>query len=410
MDDMAVMSAGFWLEERGYHDKLFHTKTVVRDRACALTIDHWSSINAASIEMVDKLGLPKTLHPQPYYLRWGSDEFLVTHQTKVQFCMGKFSGEVCCDILLVYMVSCHLLLGKPWCSEQGAVPYLDHINNYYYKYVVRCGRVEYILVSMNMVLFKAWRDERLQTKKDKEEVKKKEAKAATIYTSTIQCTNEDAVTTSISVATVPSAEQVLANDSILADDDLKPRTVSFEEEEDDAAPPIFEVVHKTVSQVIHELNFLQFKQHAQKQTSKVESKAKSAERAYASVMDVGLFLVDPWEKKIGSPTYIEYNKASQLKKGSDQRRHEYQGHYYFARSRPPEFTDAARRIQQWSFLTLHELGWGSPVCVDASGSSNLLGYFRHQASFLSYFFNISVTCACVILSKFVRIVRLLYKA
>jgi hypothetical protein len=103
-------------------------------------------------------------------------------------------------------------------------------------------------------------------------------------------------------------------------------------------------------------------------------------------MDVGLFLVDPWEKKIGSPTYIEYNKASQLKKGSDQRRHEYQGHYYFARSRPPEFTDAARRIQQWSFLTLHELGWGPPVCVDASGSSNLLGYFRHQASFLSYFF------------------------
>jgi hypothetical protein len=83
MEDMAIMSAGFWLEERGYHDKLFHTKTIVRDRACALTIDHWSLINAASIEMVDKLGLPTTLHPQPYYLRWGSDKFHVTHQTKV---------------------------------------------------------------------------------------------------------------------------------------------------------------------------------------------------------------------------------------------------------------------------------------------------------------------------------------
>jgi hypothetical protein len=79
MDDMAVMSAGFRLEERGYLDKLFHTKIVVRDRACALTIDHWSLINAASIEMEDKLRLPKTLHPQPYYLRWGSNEFHVTH-------------------------------------------------------------------------------------------------------------------------------------------------------------------------------------------------------------------------------------------------------------------------------------------------------------------------------------------
>jgi hypothetical protein len=79
MEDMAVMSAGFWLEERGYHDKLFHTKMVVRDRVCALMINHWSLINAASIEMVNKLGLPKTLRLQPYYLRWGSDEFNVTH-------------------------------------------------------------------------------------------------------------------------------------------------------------------------------------------------------------------------------------------------------------------------------------------------------------------------------------------
>ena len=47
IDDMAVMSAGFRLEERGLDDKLFHTKAIVRDRACALTIDHWSSINAA---------------------------------------------------------------------------------------------------------------------------------------------------------------------------------------------------------------------------------------------------------------------------------------------------------------------------------------------------------------------------
>jgi hypothetical protein len=141
---------------------------------------------------------------------------------------------------------------------------------------------------MNMVLFKSWRDEQLQTKKDKEEVKKKEARAAISYTAPIQRTNEDTVTAAISATTVPSAEQVLANDSIPAEDYLKPRMVSPEEEEDDAAPPIFEVVHKTTSQVIQKLNYLQFKQNDQRQTSKVESKAKSAEHAYASVMDEDL--------------------------------------------------------------------------------------------------------------------------
>jgi hypothetical protein len=167
----------------------------------------------------------------------------------------------------------------------------------------------------------------------------------------------------------------------------------------DAAPPIFEVVHKTTSQVIQKLNYLQFKQNDQRETSKVESKAKSAEHAYASVMDVGLFLVDQWEKKIGSPTYIENNhgvhrcykddSTMEFEKGSDQRRHKNQGYYYFARSRPPEFTDATRMIQPWSFLTLHELGWGPPVCINASGSLNLLGCLC---------FNISVMCVCVFLS------------
>jgi hypothetical protein len=120
---------------------------------------------------------------------------------------------------------------------------------------------------------------------------------------------------------------------------------SLKRRQDDAAPPIFEVVHKTASQVIQKLNYLQFKQNDQRQTGKVESKAKSAEYAYASVMDVEFFLVDQWEKNIGSPTYIENNKVNLFKKESDQRRHKNQGYYYFARSRSPEFTDATRMIQ-----------------------------------------------------------------
>ena len=101
MEDMAIMSAGFRQEERSHHDKMVHTKVVVRARECALTINHWSSINAASLEMVEKLELPRTPHPQPYVLRWGNDKLAIPHHTMVQFCLGKYSGEVCCNIIPV---------------------------------------------------------------------------------------------------------------------------------------------------------------------------------------------------------------------------------------------------------------------------------------------------------------------
>ena len=132
---MTFVSTRFWFEEEGYHVSLFHTKVIVRDRACALTIDHWNSINAASIEMVEKLELPLTPHPQPYILHWGRDKLTITHQTKVQFFLGKISYEILCDVIPVHIVSCHLLLGRPWCSVQGAVYFMD--SHYItYKYIV----------------------------------------------------------------------------------------------------------------------------------------------------------------------------------------------------------------------------------------------------------------------------------
>ena len=63
------LSYGFQLEEEGRWDGLFHTRVVVLERSCAMTIDHMSLINAASIEMVEKLEL--TPRPQPYSFRWG---------------------------------------------------------------------------------------------------------------------------------------------------------------------------------------------------------------------------------------------------------------------------------------------------------------------------------------------------
>ena len=89
------LSYGFQLEEEGRWDGLFHTRVVVQERSCAMTIDHMSLINAASIEMVEKLELPMTPHPQPYSFRWGHEELSVTHQTEVPFLLGIFFARFC---------------------------------------------------------------------------------------------------------------------------------------------------------------------------------------------------------------------------------------------------------------------------------------------------------------------------
>jgi hypothetical protein len=77
--------------------------------------------------------------------------------------------------------------------------------------------------------------------KHKEKVKTEvaEAEAAMVVTMPVHSPNEKAITVVISVATVPSVEQVLANDTIATEDDLKPRSVSPKEGEDDTATPSY---------------------------------------------------------------------------------------------------------------------------------------------------------------------------
>ena len=102
------LSYGFQLEEEGRWDGLFNTRVVIQERSCAMTIDHMSLINAASIEMVEKLELSMTPHPQPYSFCWGYEELTVMHQTKVLFLLENYFCEVLCDVIPALMVSCHL--------------------------------------------------------------------------------------------------------------------------------------------------------------------------------------------------------------------------------------------------------------------------------------------------------------
>jgi hypothetical protein len=125
MEEKAVFSHWFQREEKGQGERLFHTRVIVQDRACALTIDHMSYINAASLEIVEKLALPTRPLQHPYLLGLGDNELTITHQPKIQFQLGKLYYEVWCDLIPLHMASCHLMLGIPWTKEQGAVYYMN---------------------------------------------------------------------------------------------------------------------------------------------------------------------------------------------------------------------------------------------------------------------------------------------
>ena len=133
----SVLSHWFQQEEKGQAEQLFHSRVIVQDRVCALTIDHTALINAVSNELVEKLKLPMTPLLQPYYLRIGDIKLAITHHTFVQFMLGKLSFAVWCDVIPIHTVSCHLLLGRPWCKNQGAAYHMEHY--YYTKYVVSYG-------------------------------------------------------------------------------------------------------------------------------------------------------------------------------------------------------------------------------------------------------------------------------
>ncbi|KAL0373467.1 UNVERIFIED_CONTAM: hypothetical protein Sradi_3262400 [Sesamum radiatum] len=52
---------------------IFHTRCLVQWKVCMLIIDGGSCANVASCEMVEKLDLATTKHPNPYKLQWLND-------------------------------------------------------------------------------------------------------------------------------------------------------------------------------------------------------------------------------------------------------------------------------------------------------------------------------------------------
>ena len=338
------LSYGFQLEEEGRWTGLFHTRVVVRERSCAMTIDHMNLINAASIEMVKKLEIPITAHPKPYFFRWGHEELTVTQQTKVPFLLGKFFCEVLCDVIPAPMVSCHLLLGEPWYKEHDVV-YDYHTHTYTVKKGKKCN-----LVPMDEERFITWRKEHLEKIKKQEEEERKKADAAAIVT----------------IVVVQSANK------IIVEINSKPRTVSFQGGEDDMAAcnlSAMITVDTTTysSSTEYATDIFQDEDGFVGITSKRDTVVQIMSKYGV------MFLYSPKSGREGAHMhgcgssqksirshqvvyYVDVQEFNSFSKGINH------VSYFFGRLQPPERPKVTRRWKfiTWKIMSLNESGWGPP--------------------------------------------------
>jgi hypothetical protein len=93
---------------------LCRTTCKTKDRVCKVIIDSGSTDNLVSTDMVEKLELEMTAHPNPYKFSWLQEghQVMVTKQCLVEFKIGGYRDEILCDV--IPMDVCHVLLGRPW--------------------------------------------------------------------------------------------------------------------------------------------------------------------------------------------------------------------------------------------------------------------------------------------------------
>ncbi|XP_020682380.1 uncharacterized protein LOC110099531 [Dendrobium catenatum] len=101
---------------------LFKTKCTISGKVCEVLIDTGCTENVISRAVVQSLQLKTTKSPNPYKISWVKRgiEMAVTDMCKVVFSIGKhYASEVLCDV--VDMDVCHLILGRPWQYDVGAI-------------------------------------------------------------------------------------------------------------------------------------------------------------------------------------------------------------------------------------------------------------------------------------------------
>ena len=77
-------------------------------------VDNGSQKNLILLEVVKRLGLPTTPHPQPYKIGWLSQGrgICITQQCLIPYGINPFNDEVLCDVSPLEV--CDVLLGQPY--------------------------------------------------------------------------------------------------------------------------------------------------------------------------------------------------------------------------------------------------------------------------------------------------------
>eukprot|EP00253_Pinus_taeda_P002299 PITA_02299 len=117
----ALLKAEKETKEPAQGKSLFRTTCKSKGKCCKMIIDSGSIDNLVSTEMVDKLGLVKTIHPTPYKVSWlqKGHQIIVIEQCKVEIQIGMYKDMILCDVMP--MDVCHVLLGRPWQFDRKVI-------------------------------------------------------------------------------------------------------------------------------------------------------------------------------------------------------------------------------------------------------------------------------------------------
>jgi hypothetical protein len=100
---------------------LFHSQVWVKGTPLHFIMDSGSQKNLMSIEVIKRLALMTTTHPQPYTIGWlrqGSD-LRVSQQCRLLYDIKPFKDKVLCDVAPLKF--CDVLLGQPYLWKFHAV-------------------------------------------------------------------------------------------------------------------------------------------------------------------------------------------------------------------------------------------------------------------------------------------------
>eukprot|EP00253_Pinus_taeda_P031704 PITA_31704 len=108
-------------EDPKEEERLFHSQMWLKGSPLQFIVDSGSQTNLISAEVMKRLGLPTTAHPQPYTIGWlhQGRVLCVSQQCRLPYKIKPFTDEVLCDIAPLEV--CDVLLGQPYLCKRHAI-------------------------------------------------------------------------------------------------------------------------------------------------------------------------------------------------------------------------------------------------------------------------------------------------